>query len=90
MELKVLHLTEDEVYVVQSAKSVWLKTEKGFMKTICGPHAATYNIKDCFYGDIEDSLLQKYCYERLADMPANCPIHDDAAEGAFDILWLSI
>ena len=63
MELKVLHLTEDELYVVQSAKSIWLKTEKGFMKTIYGPHTATYNVKDCFYGNLEDSAVLMDCYE---------------------------
>ena len=87
MELKVLHLTEDEVYVVQSTKSVWLKTEKGFMKTICGPHTATYNVKDCFYGDFEDSTVLMDCYEKLADIPADHPLENDELKRAFDILW---
>lgn len=90
MELKVLHLTEDEVYVVQSAKSVWLKTEKGFMRTICGPHIATYNVKDCFYGNLEDSTILMDCYEKLADIPANNPLENDEYKRAFDILWAFI
>lgn len=90
MELRALHLTEDEVYVVQSAKSVWLKTEKGFMKTICGPHTATYNVKDCFYGNIEDSAVLMDCYEKLADIPANNPLENDEHKRAFDILWAFI
>lgn len=90
MELKVLHLTEDEVYVVQSAKSVWLKTEKGFMKTICGPRMATYNVKDCFYGNFEDSTILMDCYEKLVDIPADSPCKNNEHKRAFDILWAFI
>ncbi len=90
MELKVLRLTEDGcgIYVVRSAKSVWSKTSSGFMKTICGPHTATYNVKNCFYDfDIAGSAILKECWHQLSCILADYPLEHDEVKRAFDILW---